>query len=165
MSIIAVTLLERPSLQWLKNTYFSSSSCAPTPLTASFTTQITNLVVSVNGLGSSDSSGTITSYNWNFGDGVTATGSIISHTYSAAGTYRITLIVTDSNSKTATATKSVTISTIIPPTAAFTSSANALTVAFNASTSTDSDSTIVTYSWNFGDSSQTGAGETISHTY
>jgi gliding motility-associated-like protein len=36
---------------------------------------------------------TINSYNWNFGDGNTATGSAAAHTYTTAGTYRVRLIV------------------------------------------------------------------------
>ncbi len=54
------------------------------------------------------------------------------------------------------------------PIASFTaspSSGNApLTVTFNASASSDSDGSIVSYSWNFGDAT-TGSGVTVSHTY
>ncbi|GAB4423474.1 MAG: hypothetical protein OHK0039_40060 [Bacteroidia bacterium] len=39
--------------------------------------------------------GTIASYAWDFGDNQTATGAVVSHTYSLAGTYAITLTVTD----------------------------------------------------------------------
>jgi PKD repeat protein len=39
---------------------------------------------------------TIVSYEWDFGDGGHATGKIVTHTYSTAGTYTITLNVTDS---------------------------------------------------------------------
>ncbi len=41
------------------------------------------------------SSGQITSYDWDFGDGSSGTGSAPSHTYSAAGTYMVTLVVSD----------------------------------------------------------------------
>jgi len=42
--------------------------------------------------------GTIASYSWNFGDGVTleTSGPTTSHTYAAAGTYEVTLTVTNS---------------------------------------------------------------------
>lgn len=50
------------------------------------------------------------------------------------------------------------------PTARFTFTPTDLTVAFDASTSSDSDGTIVSYAWNFGDSSL-GSDMTTSHTY
>ncbi len=43
----------------------------------------------------SDSTGAITDYSWDFGDGDTATGSTASHTYDSAGTYTVTLTATD----------------------------------------------------------------------
>ncbi len=51
-----------------------------------------------------------------------------------------------------------------PPTASFTFSTNGLTASFDASGSSDSDGSIVSYSWDFGDGS-TGSGVTVSHTY
>ncbi len=77
--------------------------------TASFTTSSSGLVASVNGSGSSDPDGTITGYAWNFGDGATATGVTASRTYGAAGTYTVTLTVTDNGGATATTTRQVTV--------------------------------------------------------
>jgi PKD repeat protein len=51
-----------------------------------------------------------------------------------------------------------------PPTAAFTYSCSDLTCNFNGGSSTDSDGTIASYSWNFGDGSS-GSGATANHTY
>ncbi len=39
------------------------------------------------------SSGTITTYSWSFGDGASAFGAVVTHTYSFAGTYPVTLTV------------------------------------------------------------------------
>jgi len=44
---------------------------------------------------SQDSDGTIVAYQWNFGDGGTATGQVVQHTYAAAGTYGAHLTVQD----------------------------------------------------------------------
>jgi chitodextrinase len=69
------------------------------------------IALSFNGSGSSDADGTITAYSWNFGDGsATASGVTASHTYSTAGTYSVTLTVTDNNGVTGTDTAVATIS-------------------------------------------------------
>ena len=52
-----------------------------------------------------------------------------------------------------------------PPTAAFTSSATNLAASFDGSTSSDPDGTVASYSWNFGDGSVAGSGQTTSYTY
>jgi gliding motility-associated-like protein len=49
------------------------------------------------------------SYNWNFGDNTTATGTNPQHTYGAPGTYAVTLIVASSTGCRDTVTKSITI--------------------------------------------------------
>ena len=79
--------------------------------TASFTSSCTDLTCSFNASGSSDSDGSIASYSWSFGgSGVTA-----SNTYGSAGTYNVTLTVTDNDGATGTSTQSVTVTA--PPVA------------------------------------------------
>jgi PKD repeat protein len=82
------------------------------PPVASITSQCTNLACSFDGSASSDPEGPIASYAWNFGDGGTASGATANHTYTAAGTYDVSLTVTDSNGATNTATQSVSVSTV-----------------------------------------------------
>jgi chitodextrinase len=51
--------------------------------------------ITFNATGSYDDDGTIVSYEWDFGDGNTDTGVVVTHTYAAEGSYKITLTVTD----------------------------------------------------------------------
>jgi YD repeat-containing protein len=69
--------------------------------------------VQFNGGGSSDSDGTINSYQWDFGDNTTGTGATPTHTYTTIGTRTVTLTVTDNMGATASATANATITGII----------------------------------------------------
>lgn len=57
------------------------------------------------------------SYQWDFGDGNTSTSANPSRTYSTAGTYTVTLIVTDGAGESVTTTTSVTVTApvVTPP--------------------------------------------------
>ncbi|UDY37962.1 PKD domain-containing protein [Dermatobacter hominis] len=106
----------------------------------------------------SDSDGTITSYAWDFGDGTTGSGESTTHTYAnsvPAGAKTVTLTVTDNDGFAVVRTVNVTI-TNATPTASITAPANGTNVTRGvavsfASTASDPDGTIASYSWNFGD--------------
>ena len=136
--------------------------------TASFSSAVADLAVTVDGTASADPDGTIAAYAWDFGDGSTGTGSTASRTYAAAGTYSVTLTVTDDNGATARTTRSITVTAPPPPNqvpeAAFTATPTGLAVAFDGSTSKDSDGSIAAYAWDFGDGSA-GTGAKPAHTY
>lgn len=53
--------------------------------------------------------GSIASTAWNFGDGNTAATASPVHTYAAAGTYTVTMTVTDNNGATDTKRATVTV--------------------------------------------------------
>jgi serine protease len=76
--------------------------------TANFS-YITNALVATFTDASSDSDGTIASRAWTFGDGGTSTATSPSHTYASAGTYSVSLKVTDNGGLTNTKTVSVTV--------------------------------------------------------
>jgi PKD repeat protein len=107
---------------------------------------------------------TITSYQWNFGDGATATGVTTSHAYNVLGTYVVTLTVTDSAGVRTTTSQNVTVAAGV--TAAFnTSPTNPDTsdsVIFDAEPSRGSSAgfggrnPIVEYIWDFGDHNAPG---------
>jgi parallel beta-helix repeat protein len=58
---------------------------------------------------SSDSDGKIVDSNWLFGDGNTASGEQVTHSYSYSGKYTVTLIVTDNDGATSSAINTVII--------------------------------------------------------
>ncbi|WP_187151893.1 right-handed parallel beta-helix repeat-containing protein [Methanosarcina siciliae] len=57
--------------------------------------------------------GEIVSYNWDFGDGSTGTGPIVSHTYPALGDYEVNLTLTDDDGATSYYTEVVPISSVL----------------------------------------------------
>ena len=68
-----------------------------------------NVTVSFDGSASSDPDGRVVSYDWRFGDGGTASGAQALHSYATAGTYTVTLTVTDDSGLTASATTTATV--------------------------------------------------------
>ncbi|MFT3888303.1 MAG: PKD domain-containing protein [Arachnia sp.] len=132
---------------------------------AVFTSQVAGLKASLDASGSSDPDGDALTYAWTFGDGSTGTGAQVEHTFAAAGTYQVTLTVTDARG--ATASKTETVSVEVPntaPTAAFTSQVTGLKASLDASDSSDPDGDALTYGWEFGDGS-TGTGAQVEHTF
>ncbi|MEA2522408.1 MAG: hypothetical protein QOI81_2054, partial [Actinomycetota bacterium] len=136
------------------------------------------LNVTADASASTDTDSTpISTYTFSWGDGTAATGpqagATAPHTYSAAGTFTVTVTVKDTAGLSSTATKSVTVSPDAPPNASLTVTPNAgippLDVTADASASTDTDGTpIATYAFDWGDGTaatgpQTGA--TAPHTF
>ena len=114
--------------------------------------------VTLNGTQSSDSDGSILSYTWNFRDSTApGYGATVSHVYTAAGTYTVTLTVADNRGAQSASSTTVTVSGATPntppvarPGGPYSGTAGAA-VQFNGSNSSDPDGSIAAYSWNFGD--------------
>ncbi|MEL6981807.1 MAG: PKD domain-containing protein, partial [Actinomycetota bacterium] len=111
--------------------------------------------------------GTNITYDWDFGDGSSATdaGPSVDHTYSAVGSYTATVTATNS-AGTETATTTVTVDnvaiaglSVTPDAALFVNSPANFTASLTAGTA-------VSYSWNFGDGTVLpNTGSAVSHSY
>ncbi|GIU07055.1 immune inhibitor A domain-containing protein [Shewanella morhuae] len=80
---------------------------AITPLTVSFTKQVTQLAV--NFTSNVDGGMGQLTYAWRFGDGATSTAEAPTHTYAAAGAYSVELTVTDMANTQVTSNATVTV--------------------------------------------------------
>ncbi|MFC2079078.1 PKD domain-containing protein [Candidatus Bipolaricaulota bacterium] len=147
----------------------SSNQAPVAAFSATPTIPMVNAWVQFDATASADSDGMIASYSWNFGDGSTDTGSLVWHRFSVAGTYVVTLTVTDDDGASDATSLAVQVGpSNQSPIAAFTyTPTNPLVnawVQFNASTSSDPDGSIVNYAWNFGDGS-TDIGSVVWHRF
>ncbi len=90
-----------------------SPNAPPVAVITATQTQTVGAQVAFDASKSTDASGTITSYAWDFGDGVTATGVSVTHDFAAAGDYTVVLTVTDD--KGATAQDKLLVTVVDPP--------------------------------------------------
>jgi RHS repeat-associated protein len=124
-----------------------------------------------SGASSTDDHG-LWKYDWNFGNGTTGSGSPAQGAFTAAGTYTVTLTVTDNAGQTAATNCTVQVKANGLPMSVITGP-RLITEAtatnsrwfgtWNGLASTD-DRGIYRYDWNFGDNT-TGSGATILHGY
>jgi len=145
------------------------TGAANIPPTAVITTVsvagIIPLTVNLSGGNSSDADGSIATYAWDLGNGQTATGPSAQAVFATAGTYTVTLTVTDDGGATSVQTLTINVSedSNIPPGAAFSadpvSGTAPLQVNFDGSASSDVDGSVASYAWNFGNG-QNGSGAT-----
>ena len=143
----------------------------PTALAAANpTTGLAPLTVNFTGTGN-DEDGTITSYNWDFGDNSgTSSEQNPEHTFNNTGTFTVRLTVTDNRGATGENTVAIQVgeNANVPPTAIIvanhTSGSVPLTINFTGN-GTDEDGTIDSYYWDFGDNSGSSTEQNPTYTY
>jgi PKD repeat protein len=94
-------------------------------MSATPTTGAAPLTVTFDGSGSTDPDGTVTSWEWSFGDGTFGTGSQTTHVYSTPGTYNANLTVTDNSGESSLTSASIIVTTPGTSTGFLSPSANA----------------------------------------
>jgi len=124
--------------------------------------------VTLNGSESRDPDGSIASYAWTFGNSTSGSGVTPSATYATAGTFTVTLTVTDNGGATSQASTTVTVTANTQPPVAsaggpYAGAAN-IVLNFTGAASRDPDGSVVSYLWNFGDGN-TASGVTAAHSY
>lgn len=135
--------------------------------TAAFTSTCTSAACDFDASASSDADGTVVSYAWDFGDGGTASGRTPSHDFVTSGTREVTLTVTDDEGTSGSVVVPVQVTrTNAAPEAAFTSTCRYLVCTFDAGGSSDTDGTLASYAWTFGDGeTETTTSATTTHTF
>lgn len=113
------------------------------------------LSVDFDASASSDPNGDTLSYAWDFGNGDTAVGVTTSYEFTQIGDQLVTLTVTDPDGNTNSTTVTIEVQDANQsPIAQFTSDVDLgiapLLVSFDASTSSDPDNDVLTYTWDFG---------------
>jgi PGF-CTERM protein len=116
--------------------------------------------------GATDPDGAIVAYEWDLGDGRTATGESLTHEYADPGDYTVELTVTDDDGDATTSRRTVSVRAANErPNPTFdVATGSGGEVTFDATDATDPDGEITEYVWDFGDDAiQTG--ETVTHAF
>ncbi len=140
-------------------TIAAAPSEPPSAVISGATAAQTGETVTFNASASVAGDAAISAYNWNFGDGGTASGETVSHVYSQPGTYFVVLNVADANGLGDTASQAVQITSPQQPQAVInapTQTTVGQIVNFDAGAST-AGSPIVSYRWAFGDGGTSNA--------
>lgn len=120
---------------------------------ADFTTLVNELLVEFADQ-SSDADGTIVAWSWDFGGDGSSTLQNPAHTFSDAGTYNVTLTVTDDMGSTGTISRQITVSAgaaNTPPVASFSYVCNGRDCSFSdLSSDQDTNDNITAWDWDFG---------------
>ena len=136
------------------------------PPTAAFTSSISSLTASFDASTSSDNNGSITKYEWDFGDFTTETSDTphIAHEYPGTGEYTVTLTVTDNHGKTSIEMKTIFISPGVQVFARFDRRVGVNGMIFDASNSFQLPFGPLQYKWTFSDDIE-GDGEVFTRNF
>ena len=136
------------------------------PVTAAFRASPTSGQVPVTVDFTDESTGDISSWSWDFGDGGSSTAQNPSHTYTSTGDFTVSLTVSGpAGSNTETKTDYIHVSAQpVPPVADFSASLISGNRPLAVDFTDESNGTVTSWSWDFGDG-YVSTEENPSHTY
>lgn len=102
------------SVSWAAGNWGAPPPPPNLPPTAAFAFSCSDLSCTFDGSASTDGDGTIVSHAWDFAGDGTASGPTSAHTFSAAGTWDVTLTVTDDDGAVASVAHPVTVTAPAP---------------------------------------------------
>jgi len=136
--------------------------------TANFAFACTDLACTLTSTSTDENVGdAIAGYSWNFGDGSTASTASPTHAFTSAGTYSVSLTVSDLAGLTNAVTRQITVTA--PPSgpgphANFTANCISLDCTFTDTSTFDAGSVLASRAWDFGDAA-TATTSPAAHTY
>ncbi len=135
------------------------------PPVAAFTPDKTSGNIPLTVQFSNQSSGNITNYNWDFGDGQTSVDKNPVHTFITAGDFTVKLTAIGPGGQNVAQTKITAIKPPDAPVAAFTQSTASGDAPLTVQFTNQSSGNITAYNWDFGDSSPASTDKDPSHVY
>src|SRR5699024_11017037 len=139
------------------------------PPIAEITATCQRLECEFSGANSSDPDGEIITFTWDFGDGSdSAAGETVTHAFAEAGTYTVTLTVTDNGEAVGSAVIEHEVHAVPVPVALIEDpTCEGLDCAFDGTGSSvaDEGNSIVSFEWDFGDGSESATGGMVTHQY
>jgi PKD repeat protein len=142
------------------------TNAPPPPVSASFTANPSSGQAPLAVQFTDQSTGPVTGWNWNFGDGATSTTQNPSHTYNNAGSYTAKLTVNGSGGQTSSSSRTITVTNTspLPVNASFTANPSSGQAPLTVQFTDQSTGPVTTWNWNFGDGA-TSTTQNPSHIY
>ena len=149
-------------------TIMATVNAAPEPVIAGSSAACPGEKVALDGRPSRDADGEIKRFLWSFGDGASAEGAEVSHSFAAPGRYPVALVADDGRGLNNSQQQKILDLHVNRPPRPMAGPDRLVCpgqkVAFDGSTSVDWDGKLIRYQWDFGDGS-TAEGAKVEHSY
>jgi PKD repeat protein len=147
----------------VKSGQFGSGSVTPGPV-ASFSGSPRSIATGASVTFTDASTGSPTTWLWDFGDGTSSPAQNPTHQYTSPGSYTVWLEVSNaSGSNRSTKANYITVSS--PPNADFTANKTSGSAPLTVSFTDISSGSPTAWAWDFGDGGQSSSGPLVSHSY